>query len=109
MSNQNIFINANKALSQGNYEQFIEYCSEDIKWQNVGKKTFNGKAELLVYISSAYNGLTFTTENFIEKKDFVVELGHIKFENNGESKESSYCDVWNFKNGLINQVTSFVI
>lgn len=109
MSNQDIFIKANNALAEGNYDEFITYCTEDIKWQNVGGSTFHGKVELLKYISSNYNGLVFTTENYIKEKDFVVELGQILFEKNGESKHSSFCDVWNFKDGFIRQVTSFVI
>lgn len=109
MSNQDIFIRANKALAEGNYDEFITYCTEDIKWENVGESTFHGKAELFRYISSAYEGITFTTEDHIKENDLVVELGQIVFEKNGESKKSSYCDVWNFKDGMISQVTSFVI
>lgn len=30
MNNEEIFIKANKALAEGNYEEFIEYCAEDI-------------------------------------------------------------------------------
>ncbi|MFD2289151.1 nuclear transport factor 2 family protein [Pedobacter petrophilus] len=109
MRNQNIFIKANKALSEGKYEDFITYCSEDIQWKNVGERTLKGKQELLKYISSAYDGITFTTENSIKENDVVVELGQIVFEKDGESKKSSYCDIWNFKDGMISQVTSFVI
>lgn len=109
MDNKHILIKANKALTEGNYDEFINYCTEDIKWECVGERTFNGKAELLSYISSTYGGLVFTTENYIKEKDFVVELGQIVFQKNGESKKSSYCDVWNFKDGMISQVTSFVI
>ena|SRR5690606_2773591 len=109
MSNRHILMEANKTLSEGHYEQFIHYCSEDMKWKNVGESTFNGKEEILGYISSAYDGLTFKTENYIEDKDFVVETGQIVFEKNGGSVKSSFCDVWNFKDGVIRQVTSFVI
>lgn len=109
MSNQDIFMKANQALGEGNYEEFITYCTEYIKWENVGKSTFNGKAELLRYISSAYVGITFTTENSIKENDTVVELGQLLIEKSGESKKSAYCDVWRFKDGKVNQVTSFVI
>jgi|SRR5690606_17224595 len=109
MDNQDIFITANKALAEGSYDEFITYCTEDIKWENIGNSTIHGKIELLKYISSAYDGVVFTTEKYIKEKDVVVELGQIVFEKNGESKKSSYCDIWNFKDGLIHQVTSFVI
>lgn len=109
MNNQDIFIIANKALAKGSYDEFITYCTEDIKWENVGNSIIHGKIELLKYIGSTYDGLVFTTEKYIKDKDVVVELGQIVFEKNGESKKSSYCDIWNFKDGLIHQVTSFVI
>jgi ketosteroid isomerase-like protein len=109
MSNQDIFIKANTALAEGNYEKFMMYCAEDVKWDNVGGLTFKGKDELFGYIQSAYNGISFTTEDHIKENDYVVEFGQIVFEKNGESKTSRYCDIWNFKDGMISQVTSFVI
>lgn len=77
MDNRNIFIKANKALAEGNYKEFITHCRDDIKWENVGRETFNGKAELLDYICSVYTGLTFKTENYIKENDFIIELGQI--------------------------------
>ncbi|MBW8244773.1 nuclear transport factor 2 family protein [Muricauda oceani] len=109
MSNLDIFKKANKVLGDGNYEKFITYCSDDIKWENVGERTFQGKIEVLEYIGSTYDGVVFTTENYITEKEFVVELGQIVFEQDGAPKKSSFCDVWKFKDGLIHQVTSFVI
>lgn len=38
MDNRNIFIKANKALAEGNYKEFITYCRDDIKWENVVRK-----------------------------------------------------------------------
>lgn len=109
MSNQELFTKANNALAEGNYEEFIDYCAENIIWKNIGGDTYNGKSELLNYISSAYTTVTFTTENVIQDNDFIVELGQIVSEVNGNSKKRSYCDVWNFKNERISQVSSFVI
>ncbi|KFF00601.1 hypothetical protein IX39_08170 [Chryseobacterium formosense] len=109
MNNEEIFIKANKALSEGNYGEFIEYCTDDIKWINVGGSIFNGKTEILKYISSSYDDISFTTEDHIAEKDTVIEFGQIVFENIDNKKENSYCDIWKFKNGLIIQVRSFVI
>ena len=35
MNNEDIFIKANKVLAEGNNDQFLTYCAEDIKWINV--------------------------------------------------------------------------
>ncbi|MFD0764463.1 nuclear transport factor 2 family protein [Mucilaginibacter lutimaris] len=109
MSNQDIFLMANNALAEGNYDEFITYCTDDVKWENVGKSTFNGKVELLRYISSAYEGITFTTENSVKENDIIIELGQLVIENNGKPIKSHYCDVWKFKQGWISEVRSFVI
>lgn len=109
MKNLDIFLEANQALANGNYDKFISYCTEDIKWESVGEETFYGKQELFRYVSSTYQGLMFTTEKTIEAKNELVELGQITFKFNGVSKKSSYCDIWNFKDGLVSRVTSFVI
>jgi ketosteroid isomerase-like protein len=109
MNNLNIFIKANKALAEGNYDEFINYSSEGIRWENVGGSILNGRAELHRYISSVYDGITFSVENTVQEDNYIVEFGKIVFKKEGESKKSSYCDVWKFKDGLISQVTSFVI
>ena len=109
MSNQDVFLEANAALSERNYEKFIAYCDEDIIWINVGGSAFNGRTETLKYISSTYNDVTFTTEDHIKEKDVVIEYGQIEFKTEGLSKKSSYCDIWKFKDGRISKVTSFVI
>lgn len=109
MNNEEIFMKANKALAEGNYEEFIEYCAEDIKWINVGGNIFNGKTEILTYINSSYDEISFTTEDHITEKDIVIEFGQIVFDNIDNQKESSYCDIWKFENGLIIQIKSFVI
>ena len=109
MSNLDILNKANKELGAGNYEEFISYCSDDIQWENIGGRVFQGKVEVLEYIGSTYDGVVFTTDKYITEKDIVVELGQIVYEKDGVPKKSSYCDVWKFKDGLIHQVNSFVI
>ena len=109
MSNQELFKKANTALAEGNYFEFIACCADNIVWKNIGSHTYNGKSELLNYIRSTYTKVSFTPENIIHENDFIVELGKLVSEVNGNSKKGSYCDIWNFKDGKINQFTSFVI
>lgn len=109
MNNQIIFSEANRALAAGQYDQFLAYCAEHIKWERVGERTITGKADLAGYLKSAYDGLVFTTESYIKEHDVIVELGPIMLEKAGTVKRSSYCDVWKFEDGQILQMTSFVI
>lgn len=93
MNNQDIFINANKSLAEGKFDEFLTYCSEEIQWNIIGEKSYFGKDELLKYISSAYDGVMFTTQNYIKENEFVVEFGQITFKVNEIHKTSSYCDI----------------
>jgi hypothetical protein len=70
MNNEEIFIKAKKALAEGNYEEFIEHCAEDINWINVGGSIFNGKTEILKYISSSYNDIKFYNRRSYRRKRY---------------------------------------
>ncbi|MDT3401321.1 hypothetical protein [Mucilaginibacter terrae] len=53
--------------------------------------------------------MTFTTEISGKENDIIAEPGRIVLWNEENAISSSYCDVWKFKDGLIEQVTSLVI
>ncbi|MDC6390605.1 hypothetical protein PP182_18095 [Maribacter sp. PR1] len=42
-TNKIILQKANKAVSKGNYEEFLQYCTDDTKWVFVGDQILNGK------------------------------------------------------------------
>lgn len=56
------------------------------KMENVGKSKFHGKVQLLRCLRSAYDGLVFTTENYIKEKDFIVEFVQIVFKKKASQK-----------------------
>lgn len=42
-SNKEVLIKANKAVSVGDYEDFLAFCTEDTEWTFVGDITLQGK------------------------------------------------------------------
>jgi ketosteroid isomerase-like protein len=110
MSNQEILIKANNAISVGNYDEFLSFCTDDTKWTYIGDRTIIGKHELRKYIMTAYEGSTFTTEQYIEEGNYLTVLGKITLKKaDGQLVTYSYCDVWTFRNGKLAELKAFVI
>lgn len=110
MSNRDILIKANEAFSQGDYEEFLTYCTHDTKWVYVGDRTIIGKEELRQYLATAYEESTFTIERYIEDGIYLTALGNIKLKDkDGKLVSYSVCDVWTFRDGKLAELKAFVI
>lgn len=110
MSNRDILIKANEAFSEGNYEEFLTYCTDDTKWDYVGDQTIIGKEKLREYLATTYEESTFTIERYIEEGAYLTALGSIKLRNkDGQLVNYSVCDVWTFREGKLAELKAFVI
>ncbi len=110
MSNKEILMTANQAIHQGDYEGFLAYCTEDTKWVYVGEQTITGKDQLRHYLPTAYEGATFTTEQYIEQGEYLTVLGKIQLkQKDGNLVRYTYCDVWHFREGKLAELKAFVI
>lgn len=111
MSNKEILERANIAISKGDYEGFLMFCTDDTKWTFVGDQTLQGKEEVRHYMASFYlEPPKFMVEELIAEDDFVTALGKISMKNNeGRTVEYSYCDVWRFHEGKMAELKAFVI
>jgi uncharacterized protein len=108
--NKSILIQANEAVSKGDYEGFLEYCTEDTKWTFVGEQTLHGKAAVRKWMLAEYKvPPKFDVRNLIAENEYVTALGQITLINKGESVEYWYCDVWKFRDGKMAELTAFVI
>jgi ketosteroid isomerase-like protein len=110
-NNKAILEMANAAITEGDHEGFLSFCSDDIKWTFVGDKILRGKEEVRQYMSTVYTEPPkFMVEYLIAEGDFVTALGNISMKNDdGEMIDYSYCDVWRFRNGKMIALKAFVI
>ena len=52
--NKAILEAANAAIAQGNYEEFLSFCTDDTQWTLVGDKTLQGKEAVRQWMATEY-------------------------------------------------------
>jgi len=111
MDNKAILEKANAAVTAGNNEGFLIFCTNDTKWTFVGDRTLDGKGAVREYMAEAYiEPPKFMVENLIAEGDFVTAVGKISMKDEkGKMVEYLYCDVWRFKDGKMAELKAFVI
>ncbi|GAB3545310.1 nuclear transport factor 2 family protein [Spirosoma fluminis] len=110
-TNKAILEKANAAITKGDNEGFLAYCTEDTKWVFVGDITLDGKKAVRQWMATAYvEPPKFRVETLIAEGDFVTALGHVSLKDeNGEAADYLYCDVWRFRDGKMAELKAFVI
>lgn len=111
MSHKTVLEKANTAISEGDHETFLSYCTENTLWNFVGDQTLSGKEEVRRYMAEAYKSPPkFNVEHMIGEGHYVTAVGTISILNNDNQWiEYDYCDVWRFENGLMAELRGFVI
>jgi uncharacterized protein len=111
LSNKAILETANAAITNGDNEGFLTFCTEDTKWVFIGDRTLKGKEAVRQYMATAYvEPPKFMVENLIAEGDFVTATGKISMKNeDGKKVNYSYCDVWTFRDGKMAELKAFVI
>lgn len=110
MSNKEILLQANQAFSQGDYETYLTYFTPDTKWVYVGERIISGKEQLRRYLPTAYEGATFTSDQYIEQGNYLTVLGKIRLkQQDGSLVDYAYCDVWQLRDGKLAELHAFVI
>ena len=110
-NNKRILEMANAAVSQGDNEGFLSFCTDNTQWTFVGEQTLNGKAAVREYMKKAYlEPPKFIVEHLIAEGDFVTAVGTIRIKDEqGNSYNYAYCDVWKLFNGKLHELKAFVI
>jgi ketosteroid isomerase-like protein len=111
MNNKTILEKANAAITAGDHEGFLSYCTEDTTWTFIGDQTLQGKEAVRQYMATAYlEPPRFKVEHLIAEGNFVTAVGQISMKNeNGVMVDYSYCDVWQFRDGKMAVLKAFVI
>lgn len=110
MDNKSILKKANIAIANGNYEEFLSYCTDDTIWNFVGDQILEGKESVRKYMEKTYvKPPEFDVENLVAENDFVIATGKITLKENGKDEQYQYCDVWKFRDGKMAELKAFVI
>ena len=111
MSNVEVLKTANAAVSRGEYEEFLKYCTDDVTWTFVGEQVLRGKSAIEEYMRKTYlNPPQFDVKRFIKENDSLVAMGNISMEDaEGKVSKYSYCDVWEFRDGKMAELTAYVV
>lgn len=111
MNNKEILEKANLAVANGDNEGFLSFCTEDVKWNFVGDQTLEGKEAVRKYMEKTYiEPPKFDIENLIAEGNYVTAIGKISMKNeNGETENFEYCDVWRFQERKMAELKAFVI
>jgi ketosteroid isomerase-like protein len=110
--NKEIVGKVNDAFAENRPEDFLSFCSEDVRWTIIGDKTCNGKDAIREFMSSM-EGMappTFTVDTIVAEGDSVVAHGDMKMAGkDGTVEPYSYCDIYGFRDGKISELSSFVV
>ncbi|MDR6940924.1 nuclear transport factor 2 family protein [Mucilaginibacter pocheonensis] len=111
LTNKEILLKANAAITAEKYEDFLAYCTDDTVWTFVGDTILDGKNAVRAYMSTTYvEPPKFAVEYLIAEGDFVTAVGEISMKDkSGKMVHYKYCDVWRFKDGKMAELKAFVI
>ncbi|MPR35817.1 nuclear transport factor 2 family protein [Salmonirosea aquatica] len=110
-NNKAILKKANDAVTTGNYEEFLNYCTDDTKWTFIGDQVLNGKEEVRNWMLNEYiEPPKNVVKNLIAENEYLTALGVITVLNkNGKTDTFSYCDVWKIRDGKLAELVAFVV
>jgi ketosteroid isomerase-like protein len=110
-NNKAILEKANTAITKGDNEGFLVFCTDDTEWTFIGDKTLKGKEAVRQYMATAYKEPPkFMVANLIAEGDFVTAIGLITMKDgDGREVQYEYCDVWRFRDGKMAELKAFVI
>ncbi|EJL89720.1 ketosteroid isomerase-like protein [Polaromonas sp. CF318] len=102
---------ASAAIVKGDYEGFLNFCTEDTQWTFVGDRTLRGKEAVRQWMAATYKEPPkFEVHHMIAEGDFVAALGEITLKDDaGKAVRHAYCDVWRFRDGRMAGLRAFVI
>lgn len=111
LNNKAILESANIAVTKGDNEGFLAFCTEDVKWNFVGDQILEGKEAVRQYMAKTYiTPPEFMVEHLIADGEYVTAVGKISLpDESGKMIHYSYCDIWRFRDGKMAALQAFVI
>ena len=113
--NKAVVRKVDEAFLKGNFEGFLDFCTDDVVWTFVGDRTTKGKEAIRQWMSEMGKENPeppkFTVIGpVIAEGDFVVSRGDMTMKDkDGKLGRYSYCDIYRFRGGKIAELNSFVV
>jgi ketosteroid isomerase-like protein len=104
-----------KAFSTGNFKMAYDYLADNMEWNMVGDNTLIGKQAVIDFCTKtaayfASQTTLFTVTNIIDGHDCIAIDGTAKFiSKDDKTTHIASCDVYRFKEGKLQQLTSYCI
>lgn len=110
-NHKKILEQANAAISEGDFDGFLAWCTDDTEWRFVGDRTLKGKEAVRQWMADTYKQPPkFRVSRMIAEHDAVVVLGQITLKDEeGKATEYAYCDVWRFDGDRMAALQAFVL
>ncbi|MFD1315345.1 nuclear transport factor 2 family protein [Namhaeicola litoreus] len=103
-------------FSNGKFDQIIDFLSEEIVWNVIGEKTFEGKKDVVencIQIAEYFKSVQtiFKTEEVVVDENKVIVFGTAEFRRNDKRINFiSACDLYLFNNrNKIEKISSYCI
>ncbi|CAA2110149.1 nuclear transport factor 2 family protein [Variovorax paradoxus] len=102
---------ANEAITRGDYEGFLAFCTEDTRWTFVGETVLDGKQAVREWMAATYKEPPrFEVHRLIADGDSLAAVGEITLKDEtGKATRSAYCDVWRLRDGKLADLQAFVV
>lgn len=110
-NNKAVLESANAAVTSGDNEGFLSFCTDDTLWTFVGERTLRGKEAVRQWMTATYKQPPkLKVDHLIAEGDFVTALGEVTTTDaDGKATRYAYCDVWRFRDGKMAELRAFVI
>ncbi|WP_439624736.1 nuclear transport factor 2 family protein [Gemmata sp.] len=111
-SNKAVLEAANAAVTRGDYEGFLSFCTDDTLWVFVGDQTLRGKEAVRQWMAVSYRQgpPKLTVDHMIAEGDYVTAVGGVTTRDaGGTATHYSYCDVWRFRGSKLAELRAFVV
>ena len=109
--NKEIIEKVNSAFEANQPEVFLDYCSDDIKWEMAGDDVRTGKDSIREFMASMgdMEPPKINVTAIISEGDSAACYGDMTMIEKGAENSYSYCDVYRFSGEKISELRSFVV
>lgn len=113
-TNKEIVQHINDAFKKDDFDGFLSYCLEDVRWTMIGKCSIEGKEAVRNFLQAAPDTdpvpPEIVMEQTIAEGSQVASTGTMSMKNkNGETGHYGFCDVYLFEGNQVKEMTTYIV